>query len=67
MPGPVVDGGDYSHTHSVANERGITTWRCLIGLLFCNQNGWFHSDVIRRWVREGGGRSVTCFYWIVLQ
>lgn len=44
-------GGDYSHTHSVANERGITTRRSLIGLLFRNQNGWLHSDVIRTWLR----------------
>lgn len=63
-------GGGYSHTNSVANERGITTWQCLIGPLFCNQNGWLHSDVIRTWVREAGDRStasVTRFYWIVLQ
>ena len=69
--GPVGDGGGgNSHTHSVANERGITTWLCLIGPLFCNQNGWLHSDVIRTWVREAGGRStasVTRFYWIVVQ
>lgn len=61
--------GDYSHAHSVANERGITTWQCLIGLLFRNQNGWLHSDVIRTWLRWAGRRSTasaTCFYWIVL-
>lgn len=66
--GPVGDGeergwgggaGDYSHTHSVANERGITTCQCLIGLLFCNQNGWLHSDVIRTWARSAAGRSTA--------
>lgn len=58
-----------SHLRSVANEEGITTrWR-LIAPLFRNHNGWFHSDVIRTWLRWAGGcyaTSPTCFYWIVL-
>lgn len=58
-----------SHLRSVANEGGITMrWR-LIAPLFCNHNGWFHSDVIRTWLRWAGGCSTTlptCFYWIVL-
>lgn len=36
-PWPIM--ADYSHAHAWANDRGITTRRCLIGVLFCNQDG----------------------------